>query len=174
MKLVQVLEVGKVEAGLLSGLAEIIPKIFPVRCQILPKALDPAPTFHGERQQYHSSELLELIQKMAVPGCWRLLGVTSVDLYIPILTFVFGEAQLGGTCALASYHRLRQELYGLAPDPTLLRERLFKEALHELGHTAGLTHCEDYRCVMSSSHSVELVDLKEAELCQSCRQRACW
>ena len=28
---------------------------------------------------------------------WRLLGVTELDLYIPILTFVFGEAQMGGT-----------------------------------------------------------------------------
>ncbi len=128
--------------------------------------------FHGERQQYHSSDLLELMQATVGRDCWRLLGVTSVDLYIPILTFVFGEAQLGGTCALVSYHRLRQESYGLLPDYSLLRDRLLKETLHELGHTVGLTHCEDYQCVMASSHTVELIDLKRGELCPSCKARA--
>jgi archaemetzincin len=99
-----------------------------------------------------------------------LLGLTAVDLYIPILTFVFGEAQMGGPCALASAYRLRQEAYGMASDPEILRERVLKEAIHELGHTLELTHCEDYRCAMASSHSVERIDLKEGNLCGLCRR----
>jgi archaemetzincin len=100
-----------------------------------------------------------------------VLGVTAQDLFIPILTFVFGEAQLGpgpAAAAVASLHRLRQEFYGLPPDPALARDRLLKEALHELGHTLGLRHCHDYRCVMSSSHAVENIDLKLAEFCPDC------
>jgi len=133
--------------------------------------LDPAPAFHGERTQYHSSELLELMQKFVHPGCWRLLGITPVDLYIPILTYVFGEAQMGGPCAMVSYHRLRQESYGLPADRELLHERLLKEAMHELGHTMEMTHCNDYQCVMSPSHSVEGIDLKANSLCLGCRGR---
>jgi archaemetzincin len=107
----------------------------------------------------------------AGPSAWRVLGVTSLDLYIPILTFVFGEAQLDGACALVSTHRLRQEFYGLPGDPGTLRERLLKEAAHELGHTLGLPHCEDYACVMASSHTVEWIDLKTSQFCAECRAR---
>jgi archaemetzincin len=78
---------------------------------------------------------------------------------------------MGGRCALVSTHRLRQEFYGLPGDPELLRERLLKEAVHELGHTLELTHCDDYDCVMASSHSVEWIDLKTPNLCNICLER---
>src|SRR2546425_5768844 len=119
-----------------------------------------------------TSELLERMQRFVGPRCWRLLGVTGLDLYIPILTFVFGEAQLGGPCAVVSAHRLRQEFYGLPPNKELLRQRLRKEAVHELGHTFDLTHCDDYRCAMAPSHAVEWIDLKESTLCATCQVRA--
>jgi archaemetzincin len=170
MKRVQLLAVGKIGPELLEGLAAAIPRVFPARCEILRTPLSPAPAFHGERLQYHSSELLERMQPLVEPDCWRLLGLTTLDLYIPILTFVFGEAQMGGPCAIVSCHRLRQEAYGLPPDPELLRERLLKEAIHELGHTVELTHCNDYRCVMASSHNVEEIDLKASTLCLPCRR----
>jgi archaemetzincin len=98
--------------------------------------------------------------------------VTDFDLYIPILTFVFGEAQLGETAALVSTHRLRPEFYGLPHDPRLLQARLLKEALHELGHTFGLRHCSDYLCVMSASHSADRIDLKQADFCPACAGEA--
>jgi archaemetzincin len=117
------------------------------------------------------SEILE-------PGADRWIGIAAVDLCIPILTFVFGEAQLGGRCALVSNFRLHQEYYGLPPDPGLMRARLLKEVLHETGHMMGLTHCGDYACAMAASHSVELLDLKEALYCKRCaarmRQDADW
>jgi archaemetzincin len=91
-----------------------------------------------------------------------------MDLYIPVLTFVFGEAQLSDGGAVVSAHRLRQEFYGMPTNPELLHERLLKESLHELGHTYGLRHCPDYTCVMSSSNAVERIDLKNAEFCPNC------
>jgi archaemetzincin len=94
--------------------------------------------------------------------------VTSVDLYVPVLTFVFGEAQLSGSCAVVSLHRLREEFYGLPAREELMRERLVKEAVHELGHTFGLRRCDDWRCVMTSSHAVERLDVKGAEFCFLC------
>jgi archaemetzincin len=111
------------------------------------------------------------MQHFVEPDSWRVLGITSVDLYIPILTFVFGEAQIGGPCGLVSIHRLRQEFYGLLPDLDLRRQRLAKEAVHEIGHTLDLTHCEDYQCAMAPSHAVEWIDLKESALCGSCQAR---
>jgi archaemetzincin len=171
MKL-QLLSIGELERRHLEELRGTLTKQFRIPIDILPAVLNPEFAYHAERQQYHSSELLARMQEYVRGGCWRLLGVTAHDLYIPILTFVFGEAQLGGTCAVVSLHRLRQEFYGLPGDPKLLRERLLKESVHELGHTMELTHCDDYTCVMAASHAVEWIDIKDADLCPVCHGRA--
>jgi archaemetzincin len=169
MKLLQLLPIGNVDDGLLTDLRPAVEEILFVPCKVLPARLDPEVAFHGERQQYHSSEILQRMQSFLTADSWRVLGIAAVDLYIPILTFVFGEAQMGGPCAVLSAHRLRQEFYGLPPDHELFRQRLIKEAVHEVGHTLNLTHCDDYRCVMASSHAVEWIDIKESALCTACR-----
>lgn len=169
MNRVQLLPVGKVDPALLEQLRGMIGRSLATRCEILGAELDPVAFYHPERQQYHSSEILQRMQSVPRPPDCHLLGVTAVDLYIPILKYVFGEAQLGGPCAIVSFHRLRQEFYGLDRDDALLGERLVKESLHELGHTLELRHCEDYRCAMASAHAVEWIDLREAAFCESCR-----
>ncbi len=169
MKLLQLLPIGNVDDGLLKDLGPAIEEILCVPCKVLPLRLDPGFAFHGERQQYHSSEILQRMQNFLSADSWRMLGIAAVDLYIPILTFVFGEAQMGGPCSVLSTHRLRQEFYGIPPDSELFRQRLLKEAVHEVGHTLSLTHCDDCRCVMASSHAVEWIDLKESALCSVCR-----
>jgi archaemetzincin len=171
MKLLQLLPVGRLEGGLVQELGSAMADLLNVPFQVLSPGLDPDFAFHGERQQYHSSEILQKINSQVDTGTWRTLGVTSVDLYIPILTFVFGEAQMGGPCAVVSTHRLQQEFYGLPPEPQLLRDRLLKEAIHEIGHTLHLTHCDDYRCVMAPAHAVEWIDIKEVWLCSKCQSR---
>jgi len=168
VSLLHLLPVGDVPAETMVALGKGVSKAIRAPCAVLPERLDPTFAFHTERGQYHSTELLAKVREFVQPGTWRLLAVAEVDLYIPILTFVFGEAQVGGPCAIVSGHRLRQEFYGLPPDPKLLQERLLKEAVHELGHTCGLSHCEAYRCVMSASHAVERIDIKEATLCRAC------
>jgi len=167
----QLMVIGEVDRGLVQNLRTDIGRVFRVPCAVLDGGLAVDFALHPERRQYYSSEILARMQQHVSSGCWRLLGVTGLDLYIPILTFVFGEAQLGGRCALVSTHRLRQEFYGLPHDPELLRERLLKEAVHELGHTLELTHCDDYGCVMAASHSVEWIDLKGPHLCAACFER---
>jgi archaemetzincin len=169
MKLLHLLPIGNIDDGLLKDLRPAVEETFRVPCDVMKVRLNPDFAFHGERQQYHSSEILQRMQTYLTADSWRMLGVAAVDLYIPILTFVFGEAQMGGPCAVVSAHRLRQEFYGLPPDPNLFRQRTLKEAVHELGHTVQLTHCDDYRCAMAPSHAVEWIDLKESTLCSACR-----
>jgi len=172
MKKLQLLPVGTVDAGLLEWLGRALAQKFRVATEILAPSLDVAFAEHAEREQHHSSEILGCMQRYVKGSTWRLLGVTGLDLYIPILTFVFGEAQLGGTTAVVSYHRLRQEFYGLPPDLDLLANRLLIESVHELGHTLQLTHCHDYRCVMAASHAVEWIDIKDSGFCEDCLARA--
>ena len=171
MKHLHLLPIGNIAGGLLMELAPALAREFHAPCEILPARLDPEFALHGERQQYHSSQILQRMQAWLQPHSWRVLGVAEVDLYIPILTFVFGEAQVGGPCSLVSTHRLRQELYGLPADNQILLERLLKESVHELGHTLDLTHCDDYRCAMAPSHAVEWIDLKGSTFCPACHAR---
>lgn len=171
MSALQLLRVGPFDPTLARELALRLEAEFQVPCELLSRIADPEFAYHPERQQYHSSEILAWMEGQLTSATWRLLALTAADLYIPILTFVFGEARLDGKTAVVSTHRLRQEFYGLPPDPELLRERLVREAVHELGHTFALRHCDDWQCVMSSSSSVEVIDLKGAALCPICRAK---
>lgn len=172
MKRLHLLPIGSVDLALLEWLGQALHERFRVATEILMPPLDPASTLHAERQQYHSSEILASMQKYIHRDTWRLLGVTQLDLYIPILTFVFGEAQMGGTAAVVSYRRLQQEFYGLPAQPDLLAHRLLVESVHELGHTLRLTHCQDYGCAMAPSHAVEWIDIKDSGFCEACLARA--
>lgn len=171
MKKLQLLPVGQFDARLLDWLRQALAEKFNVKAEILSPALDVGFAIHAERGQYHSSEILAQMQSYVTRDTWKLLGVTALDLYIPILTFVFGEAQVGGSSAIVSYHRLRQEFYGLPEDVDTLANRLLIEAVHELGHTLRLTHCEDYRCAMAASHAVEWIDIKDSGYCEACLSR---
>jgi archaemetzincin len=116
--------------------------------------------YNSRRKQYDSTLLLEQMHSVAPAGQSRIIGITDVDLFIPVLTFVFGEAQLDGRLAVVSAHRLDNRLYGLPEDEHKLRDRLVKECLHELGHTCGLLHCPEFSCVMHGTNTVVEVDLK--------------
>ncbi len=124
--------------------------------------------FDPNRKQYNSSQLLLGLKNLLSPGSDKYLAVIDLDLFIPILTFVFGEAQLDGPMAIVSTFRLHPEFYGLPKDDSLVLQRLEKEAVHELGHTFGLRHCPDYQCVMTASTDVGEIDLKGVEFCGEC------
>jgi archaemetzincin len=131
---------------------------------------DPETAFESSRGQYRAALLLKsLLDDPQEERADRILGVTNVDLFTPVLTYVFGEAQLGGRAAVVSCHRLRSEVYGLPPDERLFFDRLHKEAVHELGHTYGLLHCPNLGCVMRASSYAEEIELKGASFCDACR-----
>jgi archaemetzincin len=128
----------------------------------------PSHTYNKVRKQYNSTLLLEYLATAKPKGYSKYLGIVDVDLYARGLNFVFGEAVLNGEDAIISLYRLRPEFYGDLRDNDLLRTRTVKEAVHELGHTFGLTHCENPECVMHFSNSIVDTDLKKAQPCLEC------
>jgi archaemetzincin len=139
------------------------------RIPIGPVRLDPAIALNPARGQYDSTRLLAQMKALFPGG--TVIGVAACDLYIPVLTFVFGEAEMPGRAAIFSIYRLREEFYGLPPNRPLLVSRALRELWHEAGHLRGLAHCPDWNCVMSSSHSVELVDSKSEHYCGECARK---
>lgn len=130
--------------------------------------LDPISEIDLARRQYRADRLLSKLRERAADG-ERVLGLTSVDLFLPVLTYVFGVAELRGVAALVSLHRLDPRFYGESEDMGLTLERLEKEVLHELGHLLGLTHCRDRACAMASAHDPGEIDIEEPDLCPRCR-----
>ncbi len=129
----------------------------------------PPYAYDKTRRQYNSTLLLEYLALINPGGYAKYLGVTEADLYAGRLNFVFGEAVLNGQYAVVSLHRLRPEFYGNPPDRRLFEARVLKEAVHELGHTFGLTHCENPECVMHFSNSIIDTDVKKSQPCLNCQ-----
>lgn len=129
--------------------------------------LDLNPFFDPARRQYNGNELMKEVEKL-VPGHQKVLALFNVDLFIPILTYIFGQAMLNGRIGIVSAYRLSNERYGLEADPALFFDRLVKEVMHELGHMLGLIHCHSPLCVMRSSTYVEDIDQKHSYFCKLC------
>jgi len=127
--------------------------------------------FDRDRGQYGSIAVLEMLLRRCPDDARKLLAVTERDLFIPVLTFVFGQAQLGGRVGVVSLARLRQEFYGLAANREVFLERAYKEALHETGHLFGLVHCAERKCAMSLATTVRQIDSKDAAFCAPCAAR---
>jgi archaemetzincin len=128
----------------------------------------PAYAYNARRRQYLSSAILKRLRDLTLPDAERCLGIVDLDLYVPDLNFVFGQASLNGHEAVIALPRLRQSFYGLPDDEALFHQRAVKEAIHELGHTYGLRHCPDSLCVMHFSNSLHDTDVKSARFCQRC------
>ena len=129
---------------------------------------EPALAFDVQRKQHSSVLTLREVLGRIPSDALKVLAVTEKDLFIPMLSFVFGQAQVNGRAAVISLARLRQEFYGLSPNRALFLARSMKEAVHEMGHTFGLTHCMDSTCPMSLSNTIAHVDRKGTELCRNC------
>jgi archaemetzincin len=170
MSYIDIIPIGEVEETLLLFLKQSLFQTFKIHARIRYRRFNLSPTYDPARNQYNSSGLLlELIND--VPSeTLKILGVTQLDLFIPIFTFLFGEAQLNGIGAVVSTHRLHNQFYGIPENKELLKTRLVKEGIHELGHTFGLVHCFALNCVMKSSTYVEDIDQKSPQFCSSCEQ----
>ena len=152
----------------LAGAVRTAGEIFDAQVIVVNSELDLQEAYDPSRNQTNSTALLAQVLNGSPKGPAKRIAVVAVDLFIPVLTFVFGEAQLSGTAAVVSTHRLDNRFYGLPWDPALTIQRLEKEIVHELGHTFGLYHCHQFECVMRSSTYVEEIDMKRVLPCASC------
>ncbi len=166
--MIHLLPIGEISGSILEGLSTSLQKVFGVPIVVHEPVSLPASSFDVARHQYQSTPILKSLArfKSSLTQVERVLGVVAVDLYAADLNFVFGEADPKEGVAVISLARLRQEFYGLPPNESLFQERMIKEAVHELGHTYSLGHCNDSRCVMHFSNSLKDMDEKSWQFCK--------
>jgi archaemetzincin len=153
----------------LEPIEKTVRKVFNVPVTVSDVSLNLSEIYDSGREQYNSTALLAKILNTFEIKERKVIVIVDEDLFIPVLTFVFGEAQLDGSAAVVSTHRLKSQYYGLPKNEKVMLDRLEKEIIHELGHTFGMYHCQDYECVMKASTYVEEIDLKNAVPCSTCQ-----
>jgi archaemetzincin len=170
MQNITLISFGYFDDGFLTKIAEIVENEFRFSVQIREGHLDLSEFYDPVRRQYNGTKLLKVVESTYSTDSDKTLGLFSVDLFIPIMTYIFGQAFLNGSAGIASLYRLSNERYGIKTDDILIFDRFKKEVIHELGHTFGLIHCHIPNCVMRSSTYVEDIDQKSAKLCLKCQK----
>ena len=162
---------GEISEKEMGFLVQPLRETFGASVSFSPRMPLPAYAYNRERKQYLSSTILNMLNsQVRVPENGRALAVTNEDLYVPDLNFVFGQADTLTGVAIISLARLRPEFYGQAPDEPTFHHRAITEAVHEIGHTLGLNHCPDVKCVMHFSNSLVDTDIKGHRFCIRCRE----
>lgn len=159
---------GRAAEAVMEAIGEALEDVFPVRVEALPAMDSPLEAFDMQRGQHSAPVVLRSVLAAHPSTPEKMLAVTEGDLFIPMLSFVFGQAQLGGRAGVISMARLRPEFHGFAPDETLLLRRARTVALHETGHLFGLVHCQAQECAMRLATNIHQFDLKRPALCAGC------
>ncbi len=163
------ISIGYFETNLLEKVLHEVEHEFMVPVRIKEGHLDLSEYYNPVRNQYDANKLLKEIDATFASDQDKTLGIFDVDLFIPILTYIFGQAFLNGRSGIASLYRLRNERYGIKSDEKIFVDRIRKEIIHELGHSFGLIHCSNPTCVMRSSTYVEDIDQKNHQFCNTCK-----
>jgi archaemetzincin len=151
----------------MEAVAGEIRQVFGFSTETSPILQDLSFALDNNRHQYHSTAILNRLAADIPPQAIRVLAIVQVDLFIPILTHVYGEAQLGGLACIVSTFRLNERRSGMNV-PRKYIDRIVKEAIHELGHTFNLRHCPTDTCIMHYCRNEEDVDHKSDQLCRYC------
>ncbi|KPQ42306.1 MAG: Metalloprotease [Candidatus Methanoperedens nitroreducens] len=169
MQYIYIQPIGEIEKELLAHLAAELKKVYGYPCKVTSPIGVPEISYNADRRQYSAKVLVSRIMEQMPSDAKRLLGVIDSDLFVPGLNFIFGLAY--GNTAVIALTRLRPEYYGEEKNERLFKERALKEAIHELGHTFGLAHCPDIRCVMHFSNKLADTDIKGPSFCRVCSAR---
>ena len=159
---------GKVPAIITKVIAAHISGYLRLNAEITSPLELPDYAFARERRQYDAGVILKAFESMRFDRFQKVVGVLDVDIFVPIFTYVFGEARQNGKYALVSSYRLKKNPEEEGKPPSNFYERVAKVALHELGHLFNIFHCEDKNCLMHFSGDLNDLDQSSLVFCDFC------
>jgi archaemetzincin len=167
---VEILPLGSFPAGLGAELTAAASRRLGAPCQLLAPEVLEAPVVEG-RTQVDADAVLRILETRPVDERTVVVGLTAEDIGSPLFTHFFGRARVNGHAAVVSIARLSPTFYGLPDDRAVTARRALLEILHEVGHVAGLLHCDRPSCVMRLTGTVEDLDARGTSWCESCAAR---
>lgn len=170
MQKISLSNIGQIDASIPNFLKGELGNVFIPEIELGPNIEIPLASFNPNRNQYNSTMIMDELKK--IPGDYeKLLGIIDADLYVESFNFIFGESIVGGKTAIISLTRLRQGFYDLKENKEIFYERTLKEAIHELGHSYGVSHCKNPTCIMTFSNSIKDTDRKGRFFCNHCKHQ---
>src|SRR5665647_484753 len=137
LKNITLISFGYFEESFLKNIAEAVNKEFSFSVNLKEGRLDLSEFYDPVRRQYNGTKILNVVDYQYASDSEKIIGLFGVDLFIPILTYIFGQAFLNGRTGIASFYRLNNERYGMSTNDKFTLDRFRKEVIHELGHTFG-------------------------------------
>jgi len=169
-KSIYVLPLGNVSLDFIEKLKSDLEKVFDFEIKLENKIEISDYAYNKEKNKYNGRIILNELSKVNFKNCEKILAITDEDLFTEDLDYIFGQAESSGKVCLISIKRLDPEFYKEKPNESLFYNRILKEAVHELGHTFSLKHCQNKKCVMHFSNNIENTDLKSKNFCTKCEK----
>lgn len=157
---------GGVRGDVVEVVAANLKAFFQIPTQVFLDQPLPDGAHNPHRGQYNCYPILKFLGTQKPDHAVKIVGVADVDLFIPILTHVFGEAELGGHATVISTYRLDKDEKPVLPN--CLYDRAAKIAVHEVAHTFRLPHCKEEDCIMNSFPVISHIDDKPVHFCRYC------
>ncbi len=168
---VMLVPIGKLNEGPIERIRPAIEEIYRRPTALHGPLPVPKYAFNPTRGQYHSSSILKRVESLYEHAWDCAIGFTDVDLFVPEVPFIFGEADRSTRAAIISLNRLSPESGPSESRHDLMMKRLVSEAIHQVGLIRGLAHCPNNRCVMFYAATTQEIDKRGSSMCANCRKR---